>query len=272
MIVDVVVTWPRHCDYPLWRAQLGMVRERFARVLVAFTNHHQRRDYSGFVGGQLEALGCDRLDASEDNRRSMHFHHANDREIVCRNPTCQSGDSDLSIESDWRDRAVNACLERSEAEWVWFTEQDLLLCEPDRFLDALVRLVDGSAADAFGWREAGSDRWHPSCLLVRREAIERTSRYFGPVPVDHFWRFGRELGDVCDLGAVFRFGSILADDVDVIHLAGLSHNHALVDAGGPVTYKPDEFACYLECCLAVAGPLERAWANTASRWLADRPR
>lgn len=233
MNVDVVVTWPRHCDYPLWRGALLEQRARFARVLVAFTDHHCRYDYRAHVAAQL-------------------------------GPSVVGFDAPGG-EGDWRDLAVNACLELSTAEWVWFTEQDLLILDPDRFWGVVARHAgDG---EALGWREPGSDRWHPSCLLVRREAAERTRRYFGPRPVDHFWTFGRELEGVFDLGRVLGFGGILDADVDVVHLAGLSHNHWLLDCGRPVTFKPDEFRTYLQSTLAVGGGLEPGWAARVSRYL-----
>ena len=45
---DVIVSWPRHADYPLWRQFIRENRQRFAKVIVAFTDH-DGHDYSQFV-------------------------------------------------------------------------------------------------------------------------------------------------------------------------------------------------------------------------------
>ncbi len=246
-MIDVLVAWPRHCDYPLWREQLRYQRGLFGRVLVAFTNHHGRHDYRRFVAGDLDGVAeCFDADLAESP----------------------------NVVADWRDIAVNACLERSTADWVLFTEQDLLLRDPTGFWERLGRLETAGAA---GWKDMGSDRWHPSFLLARRELVEGTRRWFGPEPVDHFYAFGRELQqlvEIFDLRDEFGFGCFGETDADVMHMAGLSHNHRLADSGQPVTFKPDDFAFYLECCLAataVGVQLERGWARRAERWLADRP-
>ena len=145
-MIDVIVAWPKPCDYPLWRQFIRDERERFGRVYVVFTEH-AGPDLSPFVRSVfpdvtfIEARG----------------------------------------EGDWRDVAVNAALDRSTAEWVWFTEQDLIAGPwPDL------------TADAYGFPE-GNGRWHPASLFVRRSIIDRTRRYFGTPPVDHFWMFSQEL-------------------------------------------------------------------------------
>jgi hypothetical protein len=218
---DVIVCWPRNCDYPLWRAFIRTERERFGRVFVAFTEH-DGRDYSGWIAD--------------------HFGEA----------TCFWAGSGTR---DWRDHAVNAVLDQSTAEWVWFTEQDFLI--GDRGFWDGVEWASGRA-DAMGWR--ADNRWHPSCLFARREAIERTSRYFGPDPVDHFYRFDAELGPILDLVDIAGVGGTFE------HLQGLSQNHYLLETTGslntPGIFRPRRFARYLQACLASGVPLHPVWEAT----------
>ena len=225
---DVIVAWPRHADYPLWRAFIRDERERFGQVIVAFTEH-TGYDYRPFIVANL--------------------------------PDVRLIDVPVSA-NDWRDDAVNAALDVSDAEWVWFTEQDFLIADPPTFFPHLIAIA--GANGAAGWFD--HYRWHPSCLLVHRERIEATSRYFGPVPFDHFARFSAELGPVGDIGPE-----------GWEHLAGLSHNHWLHESTGtldtPGIYERERFVRYLADCLAADVALDPHWATIARggiRWPRSR--
>lgn len=208
--IDLIVCWPRDCDYPLWRTFLRDNRWRFARVLTVFTDG-KGEDISGWLRGHLDAT-C--LDSPPPDR-------------------------------DWRDTAVNHALDHSRSEWVWFTEQDFTITAPAVFWPQMTRTC--------GWLEA--DRWHPSSLLCKRTDIDRTSRYFGTPPVDHFWQFGRELE---------RLTTIAHLDGGWSHQQGVSHNHHLIDAGNDAgIFHRDEFRAYLRTCLAADVPLEPGWADRA---------
>jgi hypothetical protein len=213
---DVIVCWPRNCDFPLWRRFIGDNRWRFARVLVVFTQH-PGGDLSLFVRGQLDAEFFD-------------------------SPDSNSG--------DWRDVAVNHALAYSDAEWVWFTEQDFLIKDPKAFWGS----VSAARTQAIGFVEPESLRWHPACLFVRRAAIDQTSRYFGTEPVDHFYRFGRELERITRLHPVQGYE----------HLQGVSQNHALLDRGETAgLWRMDRFRQYLKDSLAADVPLHPGWAERA---------
>lgn len=222
MTPDVIVSWPRTCDYPLWRRFLAANRRRFGNVYVVLTEH-AGRDISGFIRHAIGDLAY----------------------VMEPGP------------GEWRDAAVNAALDLSTSQWVWFTEQDFLIHEPERFWDAV---RSGERFEAVGWRD--ETRWHPSCLFVRRAAIEATSRYFGPEPVDHFVTFSRELRGVYDLEADLHRG------LDFEHLQGLSENHRLIEAGIDAgVFRRDRFREYLRDCLAAGVELEPAWRATAEREL-----
>lgn len=223
---DVIVCWPRNCDYPLWRKFIRDERYRFARVFVMFTENMQDGpvDYSPWVREQLGNIA-------------------------------ECFDSPPTQGRDWRDVAVNAALDRSTAEWVWFTEQDFLIHEPERFWRVVyIRTFDM----AVGWQEHDK-RWHPSCMFVRRTAIEKTTRNFGPVPIDHFWMFGAEIESL--------FGwEHLENDIDFEHLQGLSQNHYLVDQGIDAgVFNRPRFREYLTDCLESGVPLDQRWADRAQR-------
>lgn len=202
---DAILTWPTHCDYPLWRCQLSSYRDRVGRVLVTFSEHNVRPDISEFVRKQLVPL-----------------------DVTFIGPVAGDG--------DWRDRAVNAALNLSDSDWVWFTEQDLLLYDVERFWQTVS--LRAHAYSSIGSRR--DDRWDPACLFVRRDVVEQTSRYFGPEPIDHFYKFGNEVSDI-------SWTSLLDIGHDGFkHLAGLSQNHTLLLQGEYERgiYHPNEFAAY----------------------------
>lgn len=216
---DLIVCWPRDCDYPLFRRFLARERDRFAKVIVVFTDHHGP-DISGWVREVTDATFLD----SRSN-------------------------------GDWRDAAVNMALEVSDAQRVWFTEQDFLITDPDRFWSQ----TDGPAV---GWQEH-DDRWHPSSLFVDRGLIERTSRYFGPDPIDHFYAFGRELE---------RLIPIKRLEGGFEHLQGTSQNHSLIDRGlDDGVFKRDRFRRYLSDSLEAGVPLHPGWADRARREIERAP-
>ena len=102
--MDVIVCWPRFADYPRWRQFIRDERRRFGRVFVVFTEH-DGPDRSGWV-------------------------RANFPEATCI-------DSPARGDRDWRDVAVNAALDLSEADRVWFTEQDFEITDPAVFWPAV---------------------------------------------------------------------------------------------------------------------------------------
>lgn len=110
--IDVIVSWPRSCDYPLWRQFIRDERARFNRVYAVFTDH-DGPDYSAWVRSNCPEI--DFLDSL--NRRR-----------------------------DWRDAAVNTALLQSTAERLWFTEQDFFITDPS-FWEAEGQVIGFDAGD-----------------------------------------------------------------------------------------------------------------------------
>lgn len=224
MIPDLIVCWPVSCDYPLWRKWLAANRLRFAEVFVVFTDH-SGEDISEWVRDHLPARVS-----------TLHSHAESGR--------------------DWRDAAVNMALDHSKAEWVWFTEQDFFITDPE-FWDSIAREATG--VKVIGWRDS-TGRLHPSCLFVKRSVIDKTTRYFGTPPIDHFWTFTHELMDAED-------HSEFVEGFE--HLQGLTQNHSLIDRGeSDGIFERDRFRQYLRDCLASGVALEPGWEARARREVA----
>lgn len=157
---DVIVTWPRNCDYPLWREYVRQNRSRMNEVIVVFMETHEGEDYREFV------------------KKSMFW----DRALCAGMPPAYAG--------DWRNVAVNTGLEYSmHSEWIWFTEQDFFP-GPDFWNKVEEYSKDH---DYIGIKEG--DRLHPACLFVRRSVLYETRRDFGIVPnkLDHFGLIAEDL-------------------------------------------------------------------------------
>ena len=223
---DVIVTWPRNADYPLWRKFIRDNRGGFNDVFVVFMQPNQGYNYMPFV---VEAMTPDNI-----------------RGII--SPNIQSG-------QDWRDVAVNAALEHSTAEWVWFTEQDFYLKE-GFWQDVAKGIEDGM--EVIGIMDG--DRLHPCSLMVKREVLEKTGKNFGIEPgrSDHFGIIQRQLSE---LGA--RTGIVTEDRYK--HFAGMSHNWRMVSDANQPNYKPAEFLGYLRDCLHSGIELEPNWQKLAER-------
>ena len=219
MARDVIVCWPRFADHPLWRAFIARERHRFGEVFVVFTEHD----------------GPDRSGWLRANFPDVTFLDSPDR-----------GDR------DWRDVAVNAALDRSTATDVWFTEQDFLVTDPAAFWSQVA--ASTLWANPVGIAEDGGRRFHPACIFARRTLIDRTSRYFGPEPVDHFGAFADEavqLAFPIHLTAGFT------------HYRAISEGQYLMSIGQPPRFHPELYRDWLTRSLAAPVVLEPTWEHLA---------
>jgi hypothetical protein len=214
--IDVILAWPNSVDFPLFRKFLRDEVWRFNAVYIVFSQTNQGDDYEEFVRDQLRIPGIVLLDSPP-----------------------------INSEEDWRDVAVNAALEISEAPWVLFLEQDFVILDKNDFWPKISAEMETS--DVIGEYDEGTDRLHPSFLLIKRSLVDQTSKYFGVVPdeMDHFGQFWQDLKAIP--GGWLR-GYLPPNGWS--HAAGLSHNLMLLARGEKVTYKPAEFEVYLQLCLA----------------------
>ena len=211
---DIIVTWPRNCDYPVWRDFIRQYRHLFNKVIIVFMETNQGHDYRHFL------------------RDAM----AKDNITFLQSPKIQPGE-------DWRNVAVNLALEHSTSKWVWFTEQDFLIHDM-RFLTVA---VFGSMAemDVIGMSAGG--RLHPCCIFIKRETLEKTHKNFGIVPdrSDHFGQLQKDIE-----GQNMSRYYYAEDPVNgFVHFNGLSHNWTLLSNGETPNYKIEDFQGYLELSL-----------------------
>ncbi|HYD35546.1 MAG TPA: hypothetical protein VD999_05740 [Vitreimonas sp.] len=211
---DLIVTWPTHCDYPIFRKLIRENRKRFGEVIITFSDANNIFNRVDFVKQTMK-------------KDDVTFLRANSRG------------------GDWRNEAIQESLKESQSKWVLFIEQDFIIHKPEQFFFNLN--IEMPKYDVIGFKEG--ERLHPGFLLIRRECLNQTCLDFGIVPnkLDHF---GLITKDITRLG--FKVG--LLDDLGLerkkhyYHMNGLSHNLTLMQQGEKVTYQPDMFLSYLRSC------------------------
>lgn len=215
-MIDLIVTWPTHLDYPLFRQLIKKDRKQFNKVFVVFTEMNAgTADYKQYI---KEAMAKDRVTFVEPE-------------------PSKAG-------SDWRNVAINSALPLSDSEWIYFCEQDFIPAEG--FWREVHDLQ--TRVDVFGHYQG--DRLHPCCLFIKRELLDRTKKDFGADPdngFDHFGKLQRDLGKQnCIIGVV---KSNLGH-----HMNGLSQNLFMLQKGEEPNYKPPEFEEYCNECLYLDMP------------------
>lgn len=232
---DVIVSWPKNNDYPLWRKFIRDNRERFNKVIVVFMNPNQGRDYSSHVVLAMQK----------------------DEVTFLSSPELKSGE-------DWRNVAVHEALKHSDSELVWFTEQDFF--PSDKFWDYVESY---SEYDVTGVMQGS--RIHPCSLFISKEILAKTCMDFSAGNgVDHF---GLIQKDIENVGKLITFTAIpnYPNEVDKLykHLNGLSHNWTLLSLGQEPNYEKAEFIDYLAKCLKCGVGLDNEWRQIAKSCLVN---
>jgi hypothetical protein len=233
--MNILVTWPKHCDYPLWRKWLRSNRFYFNDVVVVFSDHIQDVDYTNFI---RSAMAIDNVKFIEPQ-------------------AILSG-------QDWRSVAVNEGLKYiKNGEFVLFMEQDFLIVNNQMIPQIKDQLPN---YDAIFYVDNG--RIHPAFLLARKSAISKTSKDFGIIPGkgDHFKLFTDELlTQELDTITLKALGYL--DEIDFVHMNGLSHNHHLLHTTGNPNYKPELFKAYLRECLSLKIELDPHWKDEIEKYV-----
>jgi len=228
-MMDVILSWPRNTDFPIWRQWIRDHRQLFNRVIIVMTETNQGEDYQPF----------------------LRFVMARDKiTFVDIQPTPPN--------RDWRDVAVNKGLEYSDAEWVWFTEQDFI--GSDELFNEITKVTNHHMGDMVGAYDG--KRLHPCCIFINRALLDVTTKNFGIVPdkLDHFGVLQVELERITPVH------SPLPPEW-YTHMNGLTHNMNLVFNGQEPNYKPEEFKKYLSNCLKVSVPLDERFVKLCTMCL-----
>jgi len=206
--VSLVLCWPRHIDYPLFRYNLKRWRKYFKGIYIAVTQR---------------AFDWDIVPFLQEDLPFVNFEFA------------------PSMYDDWRNNAVRNIVDFfALSEYTMFLEQDFLMRDY-----VLGSLSDGFWEFDFLYYLEGT-RFHPAFSIVKRDIIQQTQKDFSahPPQYDHFGLFFEEINKKVDKDKKLPLEYYGFDSVrDYYHLGGLTQNYFCVMHGEPL-YKPDEFIAY----------------------------
>lgn len=202
--VALLVTWPNHCDFPLFRHNLIRFRHLFVDIFICFSDGNIKENYQSFVTHKL--------------------------------PFCTFV-KPAGKKTDWRDDAVNTMLTLdTKADYYLFTEPDFLIKSIKDF-----EMILNQPEEFIYYDEGG--RIHPAFALVKKGLVERTSHDFAAHPPegDHFIHFFKEIISMNPGKEIRSYG--WKERENFYHMAGLTQNYYCFDHGQPL-YKQDEFVAY----------------------------
>jgi len=205
---NIIVSYPKNCDYPLWRQYIKENRELFNKVIVVFTPA-TGFDYSKFLVDEL-----------------IHD------DVKCLNSITPQG-------RDWRDQAVNQALDFLQPyshEWVWFTEQDFIV--KDGFWDFVEKNSNNFRTEAISVYQG--DRMHPCSLFIKTTLLNKINTNFGIVEgkLDHFGLIQKHVEKLTNV--------VKIPENLYYHYNGFSSNWSLLSNGQQPNYQPEEFKKYLQ--------------------------
>jgi hypothetical protein len=227
MVTDLLLSWPRNCDYPVWRQFLRDNRTKFNEVIIAFTETNQGDDYRDFIRNAMFDDYVLFLDAPQP---------------------------DYKIGEDWRNVAINSMLLHSyNAPWIWFTEQDFY---PGEGFWEEVEKLENEGCDVIAVYQG--NRMHPCCIFIKREALQKTRKDFGIIKdkADHFSKIQEDIE-----ASGLKIGILNPGKYQ--HLNGLSHNLVLLGLGEAPNHQIEAFFAWLNECLAVSVPIHDRFRQLA---------
>lgn len=209
MTTDIFITHPRDLFYPLWVKRMNENRDLFDRLIVVITQKGSERNFT------------------KDIIRSL-------KDVIIIREYYDNG-------KDWRHAALSRAMQVFVADRALFLEQDFLMGKG--FLKKLLSYN----FNTIGFEEG--NRFHPACLLVKREALDKTNKDFSVDPdvSDHFGKLSKELRNIGDCH--------LLKDLDLpeyYHMSGLSQNYRLTEN----FHTPDDFFLYNILCENLEQPQE----------------
>lgn len=229
---DVIVTWPTGYDYPWWRWQMTAHREKFDQIFVVF-HKMGHPDFRKFLYRNFKKVFY-------INMKEPGFY--------------------------WRHNSINQALQFSKNPWVWFTEMDFFVKEDYFFVKMF---EEAEKVDGAGFRS--SERWHPACLLLKRETIDKTDCFFDPAYydkkkgeegltalLDHFVVFSWQLAKVAKIKTLKEIG--LVEGEDFYHMEDLTHNYDRVKVGNvEEMHRPRDFLIYNAISRSIPVPQDKRW-------------
>lgn len=232
---DLLITWIKHADYPVFRAFLQRNRGYFGKVIIYFSEHNRFPYFDHFIQDALKDDRCIFLDTVE---------------------------TDWGRE-DWRNKSTNEMLKYSSSEWVCSIEQDFFTRDFPMVYHAIAKAAQ--TADLVGWQNEAGKYIHPSCWFIKRDVLEKTRKDFAAH--DQYDHFGWITYDVEQMnGKIARLQDLgLTDFKDFFHLGGVNQNYLEGLKEGYVFHRPEIFYVYNYFCRRQPVPMDERFVKISHR-------
>lgn len=216
--IDVITQYCVYNDYPIFRYNMQRFRHRFDKIILYPSRHH------GYID-------------LEEWTKKIFPETWVERENI-----------DYGVQ-DWRQAETEPLLKHSNAEWLYFAEQDFFVKDWDMFWALIDKTMP--KADAIGWWNPTAFPYiHPSCFLIRREVFEKTKKDFRAHPeipgADHFAMLTRDLEDMN--ARIVKLQDIGYENwTSAFHLGGLTYPYQNWKGDGTDHYgvgNPEAFYVY----------------------------
>lgn len=218
-MIDVISQICIYNDYPIFRQLLTKYRNKFNKIILYASRHHGVIDEEEFM------------------RRTFP-------------ETWVSTEIDWTTPGiDWRQVETEPLLEKSEAEWILFMEQDFFCDDWDKLWRDVEEAMKTS--DMIGWWNPSRFPYiHPCFLLIKREVLDKTNKDFRAHPEivgsDHFAQITR---DVEKLGGKITTLQSMGykEWENAMHLGGLTYPYQNWKGDGTDEFgvgNPEAFTVY----------------------------
>lgn len=164
-MIDRIVQICVFNDYPVFRYHHNLYRDKIQKLILYPSRHHGVIDMESFLKQVIPETWV--------------------------NPV----PIDYGKE-DWRQAETTPCLNYSDADWIWFSEQDFFVKNHEKFYEDIGKAMRTS--DMIGlWNATHFPYIHPCCLFIKREMLEKTNKDFSAHPeipgCDHFAMITRDV-------------------------------------------------------------------------------
>ena len=207
-MIDVIVTHPRHVDYPVFRHQLQNLKKFVNKIYIVLMSFNMRPDRTVFLKNEFNLLDVEIIEKEHDPKK------------------------------DWRDLAVKSALSKSWSDFVLFLEQDFFLSSVADFEKIKDTLNEKKVIGFFQ-----GNRLHPAFLICHKNAIQKINPNFGvSLGKDHFDVFSYNLRKHYE---VITLESL---NIEYRHMNGLTQNMTMLQNNELPSFEIKKFKTYLSEC------------------------
>lgn len=223
-MISALISWPDSFDFPIFRSRLFLLQMYVDEIVICFTKH-----------------------GNNSLRQWLRENIGGVKFLDAENAPNKGG--------DWRNQSTNYMVDQSSGDILLFLEQDFLIKDHEKFFSGVA--VALTIYDVVMFEE--TNRFHPACLFIRRNALNKTKRDFSTngQGIDHFAMVSADLKGNASYTTLAQCG--LNEGTDWFHFKGMTDNYF-----APKPYFDlDSFYLYNDKCRII--PCPEYWQKEMER-------